>query len=83
MTALLDVLAYIIYIIKEVAEGVQHRIGLGHVFRSLGIGDDAQSQVLNADINVSAGHDGVAVVVDGARLGTVDMQLVGAEGLDF
>ena len=37
----LDVHAYIIYIIKEIAEGVEQEVWLGVVFNGLGVGDDA------------------------------------------
>ena len=67
MSASGNILAYIIYIIKEVAEGIEHGVGLCFVFYGIGIDDGLESQGLHLHINVGTGHDGVAVVVDGSR----------------
>ena len=83
MTALLDILAYIINIIKEVTESIEQEIGLTRIFFCIGVGEDTDTLMLDMHIDVGASHDGVAVVVDGTLLLTVYMQLLCAEGLDF
>ena len=68
-----DVLTYIIYIIKEVAESVQQEIGLTQVFCHLRIGHDIDAMMLDVDVDILARHDGVAIVVDGSGLLAMDM----------
>ena len=68
MAASLDVLAYIIYIIKEVAEGIEQEIGLAWILDDIGIGEDADALMLDVHIDFGTCHDGIAVVVDGALL---------------
>ena len=82
-TTLGDVLAYIVYIIKEVAEGVEQLVGFSIVLSCFGIGDDVDAEVFDVDVDVSTRHDGVTVVVDGSWLVAMDMQALGAEGLDL
>ena len=67
MSTTLDVLAYIIYIIKEIAECIQQGVGLCYILCSVRIGDDMQTQMLDADVNVSTCHDGIAIVMNGTR----------------
>ena len=80
---LADVLAYIVYIIKEVAEGVEYGVGLCRVLGRRGVGDDADTQRLYVDVDVAVGHHGVAVEVDGARLLAADVDVIGTESLDL
>ena len=83
MAAPSDVFTYIIYIIKEVAEGVEQEVGLTIVFDGLWIGDDLDAQMLDMHIDVLARHDGVAVVVDGTLRLPVYAEALSAEGLDL
>ena len=79
----LYIIAYIIYITKEIRKGIEHRIGLRIVFNHLGIGDDADATLLDMHVNVATGGRRVAIKMDGSRLGTVNPDALGAEGLDF
>ena len=83
MAAPSDVFTYIIYIIKEVAEGVEQEVGLTIVFDGLWIGDDLDAHMLDMHIDVLARHDGVAVVVDGTLRLPVYAEALSAEGLDL
>ena len=78
-----NVLAYIINIIKEVAEGIEHLIGLGCILRGIGIGDDADAHGFDVDIDIFTGHEWVAIEMDGTRLCAMDMDALAAEGLDL
>ena len=83
MAAPSDVLTYIIYIIKEVAEGIEHRVGLRIVLDGIGIHYDAYALGLHCHVHVGIGHDWVAVIVYGSGLVTVHLDALGTEGLDF
>ena len=80
MALALYILAYIIYIIKEVAKSIKHRIGLSLILGSLRIGENLYAVVLNMNINLAIGHNRVAIVVYRPSLLTADVQLFGAEG---
>ena len=82
-SALADVLTYIIDIIKEVAEGIQHLVGLSAIFGSIGIGDDVDAQMLDVHVDIRSRHDGVAVIVDGPGVVAVYVQALRTEGLDL
>jgi len=78
-----NILAYIINIIKEVAEGIKHLIGLGCILRGIGIGDDADAHGFDIDIDIFTGHEWVAIEMDGTWLCAMDMDALAAEGLDL
>ena len=83
MTCLLDVLTYIIYIIKEIAEGIQHEVGLAGILFLLWIRQDTDALRLDMYVDLPACHDGIAVVMDGSRFTALDMQTLRSESLDL
>ena len=71
LSLFLNVLAYIINIIKELRESVEYRVRKTFVLDVVGIGDDFYAPFLNMHVNVGAGHHRVAVVVDSSRFAAV------------
>ena len=83
LNVLREILAYIIYIIKEIAEGVQNLIGLCLILAHLRVGNNLDTQMLNVHVDVVVGHDGITVEVDSSRFLAMDVQAARAERLDF
>ena len=54
-----NVLAYIIYIIKEIAEGVEQWVGFSGVFYDVRVGNDIDTHALYVDVDVCASHNRV------------------------
>ena len=78
-----NVLAYIIYIIKQIAESIEHGIRRSLILYGIRVDDDPQSERLHFDVNIRARDDRVAIVVYGPRGIPVDMNLLSTEHFDF
>ena len=77
------VFAYIIYIIKEVAEGIEHGVRLCSVFCSFRIGQNADAQMLYVYVDICARYYGVAIIVDCSWLFAVYANALCSEGFNL
>ena len=68
MSLSLNVLAYIINIIKEVTECVQHRVWLSCILARIRINQNPDALRLHVYVNLGVSHYRVAIIVYGSRL---------------
>ena len=70
-------------VIKQLTSGGLQHVGLALALVAIGVDDDLDAILLNAHVDVLACHDRLAVVVDNARVGAMDMEVARAETLNL